>query len=438
MEFATKADAEAYNPTTAPDFLSIAGYTAAGDLGGALYKKVAAAPAHVGKLQIAEGSWYEIAEAELDSRMVGLPLFASNAASAFEDFLIAATTLDVPAIVGDGQIYDFPAGTVSLPSNLVLRMIGAVLRRTTDVLIPLFESSSTNNIVLIGGTFSNTRPPTAPSITNNTALFLNGSSNVRITDIRVEGAFYVGVYFRDCLNASCENTQVFGVVNRACYVAAATYTENISVSDCLFDGYELGTTNRLTNHIVNTNAFGTGSGRNITFTNCTSRHGSTNPTGEGFGFSDRITDQRAVNCFAYDCPTGFTLQEANGNPVLRVQLVNCSAENCSNNGYFATGANIFSIVGSRATGCGTGFNILNSFNFTIASCIAENCTAGGFSYDGNTSVGVISGNLATVNVGTGFYSANTASYLNAKGNIAVSNTTSYIWNAFASDTTGNI
>jgi hypothetical protein len=50
--FATKAAAEAYAPTYAPDFLRIEGYTAAGDGGGALYGKVLTEPTHGGKLSI--------------------------------------------------------------------------------------------------------------------------------------------------------------------------------------------------------------------------------------------------------------------------------------------------------------------------------------------------------------------------------------------------
>lgn len=62
VTFDTKAEAEAYNPATAPDTIVLRGYASAGDGGGALYKKVASEPSHAGKLQIAEGTWYELAE----------------------------------------------------------------------------------------------------------------------------------------------------------------------------------------------------------------------------------------------------------------------------------------------------------------------------------------------------------------------------------------
>lgn len=59
-----------YHPTTAPDFIRTAGYYVAGDLGGALYKKAASEPSHIGKfsitlLGVGTTVWYELAETEV-------------------------------------------------------------------------------------------------------------------------------------------------------------------------------------------------------------------------------------------------------------------------------------------------------------------------------------------------------------------------------------
>ena len=63
--FDTLAAAQAYAPSTAPNFIQTAGYSAAGDGGGALYKKVAAEPSNPGKFFITldDGAtvvWYEV------------------------------------------------------------------------------------------------------------------------------------------------------------------------------------------------------------------------------------------------------------------------------------------------------------------------------------------------------------------------------------------
>lgn len=69
LEFATKADAEASNPSADPDFIRLAGYSAAGDGGGALYKKAASEPSHAGKFQNANGTWYELTETRVSPLM---------------------------------------------------------------------------------------------------------------------------------------------------------------------------------------------------------------------------------------------------------------------------------------------------------------------------------------------------------------------------------
>ena len=51
--------------------LRTAGYAAAGDGGGALYRRAAGEPAHAGKVQSADGAWWELAGAGRDIRQFG-------------------------------------------------------------------------------------------------------------------------------------------------------------------------------------------------------------------------------------------------------------------------------------------------------------------------------------------------------------------------------
>lgn len=94
--FATKALAEAYTPKAAPDFIQTAGYSAAGDGGGALYKKVDTEPGHAGKFSITLSDgvtvvWYEIAETgSIRPQMFGVEMNAStDQATAFQAMLDA-------------------------------------------------------------------------------------------------------------------------------------------------------------------------------------------------------------------------------------------------------------------------------------------------------------------------------------------------------------
>jgi len=76
-EFDTVALAAAWTPSVAPASILPRGYAAAGDGGGALYKRVMAEPSHAGKFSITLSDgvtvvWYEIAEATFRPRMFGV------------------------------------------------------------------------------------------------------------------------------------------------------------------------------------------------------------------------------------------------------------------------------------------------------------------------------------------------------------------------------
>lgn len=75
VTIATVADVANFHPTIAPDIINTAGYSAVGDNGGALYKRVASEPSHAGKFSIALSgggtAWYEIAENTIRLQMLG-------------------------------------------------------------------------------------------------------------------------------------------------------------------------------------------------------------------------------------------------------------------------------------------------------------------------------------------------------------------------------
>jgi len=68
--FDTRALAAAQFIPSATDSVKVSGYAVVGDLGEAVYKRVAVEPAHAGKFQSADGSWWE-----LDSRKVRPEMF---------------------------------------------------------------------------------------------------------------------------------------------------------------------------------------------------------------------------------------------------------------------------------------------------------------------------------------------------------------------------
>lgn len=71
LQFATRTEAIATTISGGSVFLRTAGYAAAGDGGGGLYKKVISEPAHAGKLQSADGAWWELVEFSPSPRQFG-------------------------------------------------------------------------------------------------------------------------------------------------------------------------------------------------------------------------------------------------------------------------------------------------------------------------------------------------------------------------------
>ena len=69
--FETRSEAMASTVNGSVDTIWTAGYGAGGDGGGAVYRRVVGEPAHAGKLQSADGAWWELAEREPNAKMFG-------------------------------------------------------------------------------------------------------------------------------------------------------------------------------------------------------------------------------------------------------------------------------------------------------------------------------------------------------------------------------
>lgn len=70
-DFDTRADVEASDVNLDDSYLRIAGYASPGDGGGALYKRVVSEPSHEGKIQSADGAWWELSELTVNPTMFG-------------------------------------------------------------------------------------------------------------------------------------------------------------------------------------------------------------------------------------------------------------------------------------------------------------------------------------------------------------------------------
>lgn len=230
--FATKAAAQAYNPVVSPDFLQLAGLTTSGDGGAALYKKVAVQPSHLGKLQIANGTWYEIAESEIDPlQMPGADDTARfTAALAFankivlnpnRDYAITSTLTVSRAVYIDGRgakvtaqsgfvgdnLFNFTVGGFTLAN---MRLDGRYLPlRTTDFIGTDF----------IGFT-----------------LKMNGTSGAPFNDIVLKDLVIVAGDTASLAADYCHNMTVQNVTCDGTYTNATKFTEALLFLNHCNDG----------------------------------------------------------------------------------------------------------------------------------------------------------------------------------------------------------
>jgi len=99
------------------------GFTTVGDGGGAMYKRVSAEPSHAGKVQSADGGWWELFGHSVDPKSLGA-LGAGDVTEAMNDAMKTAFALGVPVRVSSGDYYIH--GSITNPGVKVLG-IGAGL-----------------------------------------------------------------------------------------------------------------------------------------------------------------------------------------------------------------------------------------------------------------------------------------------------------------------
>ena len=80
-------------PTTA-NFLQTAGYYVAGDGGGALYRRVAIEPTHAGKIQSADGAWWELSDDVINIKALGAKADSTGVGIGTDTSPILAAAID--------------------------------------------------------------------------------------------------------------------------------------------------------------------------------------------------------------------------------------------------------------------------------------------------------------------------------------------------------
>jgi hypothetical protein len=148
--FDTMTDAEAATVAAGQNTVLTGGYAIAGDGGGALYRRVAAEPAHNGKFQSADGAWWELSEKPADIRMFGASTTASAATNAAAvNGALAYSQL----VVAPPGVFDVGA-TIFIPFRTTLRGAGrqqTFLNKTFNGdMVSLGSAANLEDIALLG------------------------------------------------------------------------------------------------------------------------------------------------------------------------------------------------------------------------------------------------------------------------------------------------
>lgn len=362
----------------------------------------------------------------------------------------AAVQAAIIAAAAAGKTCYFPEGTYDIGSAAVVigvpnvRVIcesrRTIFRRSVNVNTHGFQfTGASGNVRWKSGTIRYT-PSAHTASTVHVALSFEAVGAV-FEDLRIEGRWYVQFNLYNCSEVTMRDCIAKGAVNRGFYTSWTTVQvePNIVYENCVADGSETdGSYVQFSAYGFNSNGYGMGQARGVTYIGCTTR----NQYGHGFGCGERISEQTLIGCRAFNVGgPGFLLQEANGYKHQRGMVVGCHAENCGY-GFMVNGAYYMHLVACRALGCTyAGFLTIGCLYTIHQGCIAENNQASGFIaqagthaiadciYDGCVSVG---------NVGWGFQNDATSANIQYVGCKAPANSLgNYSFSGSGTVTAGN-
>ncbi|CFQ47838.1 phage tailspike protein [Yersinia aleksiciae] len=168
--FGSVADVQAANIPSSTKYINVDGYYSAGDGGAANYKQVASEPTHAGKIQSADGNWWEITETSISPEQLG-----AKGDGVTEDGLAYKNTIAV------GRGVSFTAGRTYLINGVtgipvkgqIIKGNGGILKKTdltTDIPsigvqdAPKFIKIDTTDDVTIDGVIFNYTGTSSPRL----------------------------------------------------------------------------------------------------------------------------------------------------------------------------------------------------------------------------------------------------------------------------------
>lgn len=181
--YETKAAVQAATVTGSVQSLRISGYTAAGDGGGAWYKRVVAQPTHNGKIQSADGAWWELSENIINPVMFGAdPTGAVDSSAAFQ----SAYDYNVNGV----DIRLNPAHAYKITTAVNLTHPGSITcERTATNNRNLITAGSANNVFNVLSNFVNIKGLSISRAGASAAIAISIGADTRTVN---DGAITIG------------------------------------------------------------------------------------------------------------------------------------------------------------------------------------------------------------------------------------------------------
>lgn len=120
FDFDSRADAVAATISAAQNVVRTAGYAAFGDGGHAMYARVAVQPTHAGKLQSADGAWWELTDSQPNLFQFGGATAAADNATALQNLIDYCASKKSPA--------NIPAGNFTVLSTITIDADVGIIR----------------------------------------------------------------------------------------------------------------------------------------------------------------------------------------------------------------------------------------------------------------------------------------------------------------------
>ncbi len=264
-DYATKAIAEAAQiPAAWPYLLRIAGYTTAGDGGGATYKRVAALPSHAGYIRSTDrfmpdgstddtnGGYWEIVEVEPTPKMFGAVADGSvstasgtGASAAIQDYVDYCATRTVCSLRFEpGAIYYIDA-QIDLPldRDVTVHAHGATF--VTDQAIVMFSRMPANQAATgpaiayavrwYGGLFYGYQPTSGQYGLQIGATYMSEFQSIAIQnlDYGIDLQFCLKAHIKNCMATNCKTRPFWARSGQWSGASLSNAQSNCTVmSDC--------------------------------------------------------------------------------------------------------------------------------------------------------------------------------------------------------------